>query len=289
MAESWDRVVDVVIVGTGGAALTAATLAHDGGAEVLIVEKEPMLGGTTAVSGGGVWLPGNHVMKAAGVEDSKEDALAYIRRVCGGSEPDPELLEVYVDTAPEVLRYLEDNTPLSTHIQPLPDYYWPWGFPGTKMQPGRTVEADPYPVGDELPEWKDRIVKRGTLMSLGAATTLAEDLLPQGPELEAELKRREEQDIRPKGAALIARLFKGLLERGVETWLRVAGQGGRHRRRRRRDRHRGRARRRPHPHRRPQGRRAGLRRLRVEPGARARPTSATRSSRSARAATPATA
>jgi 3-oxosteroid 1-dehydrogenase len=219
VAESWDRVVDVVIVGTGGAALTAATLAHDGGAEVLIVEKEPMLGGTTAVSGGGVWLPGNHVMKAAGIEDSKEDALAYIRRVCGGSEPDPELLEVYVDTAPEVLRYLEDNTPLSTHIQPLPDYYWPWGFPGTKMQPGRTVEADPYPVGDELPEWKDRIVKRGTLMSLGAATTLAEDLLPQGPELEAELKRREEQDIRPKGAALIARLFKGLLERGVETWL----------------------------------------------------------------------
>ena len=151
MEQTWDRVVDVVIVGTGGAALTAATLAHDGGAEVLIVEKQPMLGGTTAVSGGGVWLPGNHVMKAAGVEDSKEDALAYIRRVCGGREPDPELLEVYVDTAPRVLRYLEDNTPLSTHIQPLPDYYWPWGFPGTKMQPGRTVEADPVPGGRRAP------------------------------------------------------------------------------------------------------------------------------------------
>ena len=142
MAESWDRVVDVVVVGTGGAALTAATLAHDGGAEVLIVEKMPMLGGTTAVSGGGVWLPNNHVMKEAGVEDSKEEALAYTRRVCGGREPDPELLEVYIDTAPEVLRYLVDNTPLSVHIQPLPDYYWPWHFPGTKMQPGRTVEAE---------------------------------------------------------------------------------------------------------------------------------------------------
>ena len=56
-------------------------------------------------------------------------------------------------------------------------------------------------------------------MSLGAATTLAEDFSPRTPELEAELKRREEQDIRPKGAALIARLFKGLLERGVETLL----------------------------------------------------------------------
>lgn len=217
--ENWDRIVDVVVVGTGGAALTAATLAADGGAEVLVIEKAPMVGGTTAVSGGGVWLPGNHVMKAAGVEDSREKALGYVQRLAGGRAPDPELLEVYVDTAPEVLRYLEDHTPLSTHIQPLPDYYWPWGLPGTVTQPGRTVEADPYPVGDELPEWKDRIVKRGTLMSLGAATTLTEDLMPQTPEMVAEIKRREEQDIRPKGAALIARLFKGLLERGVETLL----------------------------------------------------------------------
>lgn len=219
MNESWDRTVDVVVVGSGGAALTAATLAHDGGAQVLVVEKEPMLGGTTAVSGGGVWLPGNHVGAAAGLQDSREDALAYLHRVCGGREPDPELLEVYVDTAPEVLRYLEDHTPLRTHVQPLPDYYWPWGFPGTRTVPGRTVEADPYPVGDELPEWKDRIVKRGALMSLGTATTLQEDLMPRTPELDEELARREAADIRPKGAALVARLFKGLLERGVETVL----------------------------------------------------------------------
>jgi 3-oxosteroid 1-dehydrogenase len=145
--------------------------------------------------------------------------LAYVRRVSGGHAPDPDLLEVFVDTAPEVLRYLEDHTPLRCHVQPLPDYYGPWAFPGTKTSPGRTVEADPYPVGEELPEWKDRIVKRGSVMSLGAATTLAEDFAPQTPELLAELKRREEQDIRPKGAALIARLFKGLLEIGVETRL----------------------------------------------------------------------
>ncbi len=216
---AWDEIVDVVVVGTGGAALTAATLAHDSGAKVLIVEKEPMLGGTTAVSGGGAWLPLNHVGAAAGLKDSREEVLAYLHRVCGGRAPDPSLLEVFVDTAPEVLRYLEDHTPLRCHVMPLPDYYWPWFFPGTKTQPGRTVEADPYPVGDELPEWKDRIVKRGTLMSLGAATTLTEDIGPQTPELLAELKRREERDIRPKGAALIARLFKGLLERGVETRL----------------------------------------------------------------------
>ena len=218
-AASWDRVVDVVVVGSGGAALTAATMASDAGAEVLVIEKADMLGGTTAVSGGGVWLPGNHVMAAAGIEDSREDALAYIRRVTGGSAPDPELLEVFVDTAPEVLRYLEDHTPLETHISPLPDYYWPWGIPGNRPMPARCVEANPYPVRKELPEWADRLVSRGTLMSLGTATTLTEDFMPKTPELLEELARREAEDIRPKGAALIARLFKGLLERGVECLL----------------------------------------------------------------------
>jgi 3-oxosteroid 1-dehydrogenase len=218
-SEKWDRQVDVVVVGSGGAALTAATMAHDGGAEVVILEKADMLGGTTAVSGGAAWLPGNHLMEKAGIADSREDALAYLRRLTGGREPDPELLEVYVDTAPEMLRYLEDHTPLKTHISPLPDYYWPWGIPGNRAVPARAVEADPFPVGTELKEWAGRLVKRGTLMSLGTATTLTEDFLPQTPELIEELRRREEEDIRPKGAALIARLFKGLLERGVEIRL----------------------------------------------------------------------
>jgi succinate dehydrogenase/fumarate reductase flavoprotein subunit len=126
---------------------------------------------------------------------------------------------VFVDTAPEMLRYLEDHTPLRTHISPLPDYYWTWAIPGNRPVPARAVEADPYPVGNELPEWKDRLVSRGTLMSLGSATTLTEDMSPQTPELLAELARREAEDVRPKGAALIAMLFKGLLERGVETML----------------------------------------------------------------------
>jgi flavin-dependent dehydrogenase len=215
----WDRVVDVVVVGSGGGALVAATLAHDGGAEVLVLEKADMLGGTTAVSGGVAWLPGNHHMAEAGIEDNRDDAIAYAKRLAMGREHDPDLIEVYVDTAPELLRYLEDHTPVRTHIAPLPDYYWTWGIPGNRPMPARGVEPNPYPVGDELPEWKDRLVSRGTLMSLGAATTLTEDFSPQTPELLAELARREREDIRPKGAALIARLFKGLLERGVETLL----------------------------------------------------------------------
>ena len=266
----WDRVVDVVVVGSGGAALTAATLAHDGGAEVLILEKSGMLGGTTAVSGGGVWLPGNHVMAAAGIADSREDALAYIRRLTGGREPDPDLLEVFVDTAPEALRYLEDHTPLSTHISPLPDYYWTWGIPGNRPMPARCVEADPYPVRQELPDWADRLVARGTLMSLGAATTLTEDFMPQTPELVEELRRREQEDIRPKGAALDRASVQGSARARGRGDAGDAGARGRHQRSRRGDRRRRRARRRAPARRRAQGRRARVRRLRVEPGARAR-------------------
>jgi 3-oxosteroid 1-dehydrogenase len=214
---SWDRIVDVVVVGSGGAALTAATLASDGGSEVLVLEKAAMIGGTTAVSGGVAWLPCNHHEMEAGVADSRDEALAYLKALAAGREHDPALLEVFIDTAPEVLRYLEDNTPVRTQLIPnFPDYYFPYDLPG-KKGPGRSVEPIPFPVGTELPEWRDRLATRGALMSLGAATTLGEDFSLHDDALLAELARREAEDVRPKGAALVAMLFKGLLERGVDV------------------------------------------------------------------------
>ncbi len=217
--ERWDRVVDAIIVGSGGAALTAATMAHDGGAEVVVLEKASMIGGTTAVSGGVVWLPGNHHMAEVGIPDSREDALAYLQRLTCGHEHDPAVLATFVDTAPDVLAYLEANTPL--RMQPVanfPDYFFAYDVPGKKWG-GRSCEPLPYAVGDEIPEWRDRLVTRGTLMSLGSNTMLAEDFVEHTDELKAELARREAKDIRTKGAALIAMLFKGLLERGVDVQL----------------------------------------------------------------------
>ena len=88
--QQWDENYDVVVVGSGNGALTAAVRAHDGGAKVLIVEKCATFGGTSASSGGGVWIPNNRYAKASGAPDSKEEARAYLEHVSpeGKIKPD---------------------------------------------------------------------------------------------------------------------------------------------------------------------------------------------------------
>jgi 3-oxosteroid 1-dehydrogenase len=212
---AWDRVTDVVVVGTGAGAMAAATLAADGGADVVVVEKDAVVGGTTGVSGGVMWIPNNHHMAEAGVADTRDEALAYIHHLADGRAPDPTLIDVFVDTAPEMLAYLEAKTPLQMQtVRNFPDYYFGFDVPGKKPA-ARSVEPVPFAVRAELPDWADRIAARTTLLSLGAKTTLTEDL-SGGSDVD-ELVRREREDIRVKGAAYIGALLKGLVDRGVEV------------------------------------------------------------------------
>ena len=222
---AWDVVCDVIVVGSGGSGLTAATLAHDGGSDVVVLEKADQVGGTTAVSGGVMWLPGNGHMtqgNAAAERDESTAALKYMRALTEMStdlETYEELIAAFVDAAPAALRYLEAYTPLRTSIvEGLADYYHSFGVAGS-VASGRSVEPVPFAVGEELPDWRGRLASRGTLMSLGATTTLAEDIAKPNRILEAELERREREDVRSKGAALVAMLLKGLLDRGIEPGL----------------------------------------------------------------------
>ena len=213
---TWDRVVDVVVVGTGAGAMAAATLAADGGADVVVLEKDAVVGGTTGVSGGVMWIPNNHHMADAGVADSRDEARAYIHHLADGRAPDPSLIDVFVDTAPEMLAYLEAKTPLRMQtVQNFPDYYFGFDIPGKKAG-ARSVEPVPFPVRGELPRWADRIAARTTLLSLGAKTTLTEDL--GGGVDKDELLRREREDVRVKGAAYVGALLKGLVDRGVDVF-----------------------------------------------------------------------
>ena len=121
---------------------------------MLLLEKADLIGGTTGVSGGMPWVPMNHHMADVGVTDSREEALTYIRRLTHGREPDPALVELYVDTAPEVIEYLEAKTPLRFYAPTTFNDYFE-DIPGGKPA-GRSIEPVPYDARTELGEWADR-------------------------------------------------------------------------------------------------------------------------------------
>src|SRR3954466_5053281 len=102
---------DVVVLGTGAAGLTAAIAAHEGGARVGIFEKAETVGGTSAWSGGQIWIPNNPHELAAGREDSREKALSFLMALSHGLI-DQAMAEAFIDTGPEMITYLEAHTPV---------------------------------------------------------------------------------------------------------------------------------------------------------------------------------
>ena len=213
--KKWDAEADVLVLGSGGAGMTAAILAADNEAKTIILEKASQLGGTTGVSGGMPWIPLNDHMAELEVEDSREEALAYIRRLTNGKEPDPALLEVYVDTAAKAIRYLEDNTPLNMFApRNFADYYG--DQVGGKRQ-GRSIEPSAYAVREELGEWADKLRTSPHMppltMQEGAIAAMAGD--PR--EILDLIEERTKTGVRAMGGAMVAMLFKGVLERGIEV------------------------------------------------------------------------
>lgn len=107
-AQKWDKEVDLLVVGSG-TVIMAAIAGKDAGLEsVLVIEKGPAFGGTSALSGGGMWIPLNYAEAAEGIEDNREDVLKYLKNVTAGQTTD-ELLESYVDNAPTMLEWLRDS------------------------------------------------------------------------------------------------------------------------------------------------------------------------------------
>jgi succinate dehydrogenase/fumarate reductase flavoprotein subunit len=103
----WDKETDVVVVGSGTVSI-AGVVAADGGAKVVVLEKAAVFGGTTSLSGGGMWVPNNYLMQQANVKDTKEEALKYLQVVSEGQSSD-ELMTQYLDKAPEMIEWLRDH------------------------------------------------------------------------------------------------------------------------------------------------------------------------------------
>jgi len=137
----WDFDFEVVVIGSGAGGMTAAMVAHDLGLDVLVVEKSRLLGGTTAVSGGAVWIPDNPHMQAIGYPDSIDDALTYMKATIG-EDCDEDKSLAYIETGPALVRYFEKYTKVAFRAGPLPDYYS--DLPGGK---DKYRALDPLPLG----------------------------------------------------------------------------------------------------------------------------------------------
>ena len=104
-----DRVVDVLIVGSGGAGMAAALTAAASGLDVLMVEKSSQYGGSTALSGGGIWVPGAPSQRRAGYIPEPEGVVEYLRRITEGLVSEARIRQ-YVESAPKMLEFLEHQS-----------------------------------------------------------------------------------------------------------------------------------------------------------------------------------
>ncbi|MBK0392128.1 FAD-dependent oxidoreductase [Ramlibacter algicola] len=212
----------MVVVGSGAAGLTAAILAHDSGAKVLIVERTGRIGGTTAVSGGGIWIPLNHHMGVLEFSDTREDALEYCRRQAMG-RVDEALIRTFVDTAAPMIRYLEDHTPLTFRAMTTTDYQPE--VPGGRMG-GRSIEPQPFDTR-VLGEWQSRVRPPSAFAfpitrqeALGEYDAFFRPWqIPQ--ELAAE---RMMNGIVTLGQALVAGLLKAVLDRNIPILFDTRGR-----------------------------------------------------------------
>jgi succinate dehydrogenase/fumarate reductase flavoprotein subunit len=214
---------DVLVVGSGGAGLAAALAAHHGGASVTVIEKAQKVGGTTAVSGGVLWVPNNHHMKSAGIADSRDEARSYMRRLADGRTADL-LIDTFLDEAPAMLRFIEEVTPLKFAALPrYPDYHPE--FEGAKPG-GRSLDPGLFDT-KQLGAWKDRLRRSPvfgmTAMSVTEATEWGVFSKPLALPYKL-LGKRFSEGLVCYGGALVGGLLKALLDRGIEPRLGVAAR-----------------------------------------------------------------
>src|SRR3954453_22406446 len=131
---------DVVVVGAGGAGMSAALAAARQGLDTLLIEKSNYFGGSTARSGGGVWIPGNYALEAAGEDDDPAESKRYLEAIVGDVVPQVRR-ETFIDRGPEVMDFIREQTPVRSAWVPesadsLPEP--PAGSPR-----GRSVEPIP--------------------------------------------------------------------------------------------------------------------------------------------------
>ncbi|HEU0196642.1 MAG TPA: FAD-dependent oxidoreductase [Nevskiaceae bacterium] len=167
---------DVIVVGAGGGGMTAALTAHEQGLSVLVIEKDAVYGGTTAVSGGGVWIPCNEQMAGLGIPDTEEEAMTYLRRLTRGEVPEARL-RAYAHRAREMIAYVRDHFDVHFEaVRQYPDYFpdQPGGKRGARtMEPAVFDARQLGPLFDQQrPSYKGLMVMGRVAMTQVEGHTL---------------------------------------------------------------------------------------------------------------------
>ena len=227
-----DHEVDWLVAGAGAAGMTGAVVAHQLGGSVLVVEKEPLYGGTTAKSGGVAWIPGNHRQAEAGVADSVEEGYRYLKGLIGDSVADARV-RAYAERAQEMLRFMMDHSHVDfTALPEYMDYYET--VPGYKRG-GRSMDPGTISLrslGNEAPHIRighydgllmpfNVTVQEGRAlgeMNLGSYITGLRLLLRYLLDVPARL-RKERDNRLTLGTGLVAKLRRSMMDRDIPLWL----------------------------------------------------------------------
>ena len=236
--EVWDHSVDVLVVGSGNGAMTAALCCHEMGTEdVLVIEKADKFGGSSAISGGGVWIPRNRYARAAGADDSLHAAREYLRQTIPADQVPEEMLDTYIEQGPKMIDFLHEHTRVRYLSLPqYPDYYT--DAEGARSG-HRSMEPEPIDIDELGDEW-EQLVNTHHMMYLFGIIGITQDeahilvgrlkgwvsltltlLLKYYTDIPWRLKSPRARRC-ATGCAGIARLRVSMQDRSMPLWLNTA-------------------------------------------------------------------
>ncbi|WP_307817699.1 3-oxosteroid 1-dehydrogenase [Nocardia acididurans] len=223
-----DRDYDVVVVGSGAAGMTAALTAAHNGLRVVLIEKAAHYGGSTARSGGGVWIPGNKALKAAGRPDDREQARTYLHSIIGDVVP-KERIDTYIDRGAEAFDFVLEHSPLQMKWVPGYSDYYPEAPGG--LADGRSCEPKPFNakiLGDERFNLEPPYAKAPLNVVVMQADFVRLNLIKRHPKgimramrvgARTYLAKWTGKHILGMGQAIIAAMRKGLMDANVPVLL----------------------------------------------------------------------